>query len=221
MRSSSTSLAALAAGLWLTCAACGSSSNPPGDGATDSASSADSAAASDSATAMDSASEDSSTAPDASAATDSAAVPDGASADSGDAARADSAAADAASGADASDASSCNYNPVNEVLVDCSGSYRFTSYFVADPESAACPPFWQVGTAAPAMSYEQAAMNGGCSTACVWRFAMSVSRLRCGVRTGYETLTGTPESCPTLYRFSEGFFTSVEAHDAMYPCSGG
>lgn len=218
MRSSSTSLAALAAGLWLACAACGPSTNIPTDGATGD-SSADSASAAD-------ASLDSTSAADGSAASDSSVVTDSASADASssadssaaDAASADSSASDASSAADAADASGCNYTAVDEVLVDCSGTYRFTSYFIADPASASCPPYWQVGSAAPASTYQQAAMNGGCTTTCTWRFATSVSRLYCGVRSGYESLTGTPESCPTLYRFSEGFFTSVEAHDEMFPC---
>lgn len=165
-------------------------------------SSVDDAAAQDSATSTPDSAPDASATPDADASTDASAV-------------------DARSDASA-DAfvppPGCMYTNVNDVVVECSGSYRFVSEFNVVPASRECPPYWQVGTSAPAATMEAAAANARCSTACVWNFSMSVSRIYCGVRSGYEVLSGTPNRCGQLYRFSEGYFASVAAHDAMFPC---
>ncbi len=113
---------------------------------------------------------------------------------------------------------SCMYTNVNDLAVDCGGTIRLVNYFDVVPASSMCPGYWQLGSAAPAFTAEQAAVNGGCSTACIWRFSMSVTRLYCGVRSGYEVLEGTPNRCGQRFRFSEGYFNSVAEHDAMYPC---
>jgi hypothetical protein len=213
--------------------ACGAPVQP--DASTDARS--DSAAiddvAQDSAALIDAQSTDSSAGDDASAndsATLDTGVPSDANSDA-DAARDASAitdsARDASATADAArDASadafvpppSCSYSNVDDVVVDCSGTYRMVSQFNVVPPSSMCPAYWQVGMSAPAFTPEQAATNAGCSTACIWRFSMSVTRLYCNHRSGYEVLSGTPDRCGQLFRFAEGYFTSVEAHDAMYPC---
>jgi len=55
------------------------------------------------------------------------------------------------------------------------------------------------------------------SSACVYDFTTSVSRVHCDRRAGYETLTAT--DCATLFRFPDGYYTSVEAYDASHPCT--
>jgi hypothetical protein len=112
----------------------------------------------------------------------------------------------------------CMYVNVDDRVVECGGRYRFNRRFDTVPASAACPPYWRVGDSAPASTAEQAATNAGCSTACEFRFMTSVSRLYCGRRSGYDILVGTPARCGTIYSFPEGFFSSVDEHDRMFPC---
>lgn len=113
---------------------------------------------------------------------------------------------------------SCAYVNVNDLVVQCSGRPRLVNNFNVVPPDPMCPAYWQVGSSPPATTVEQAALNAGCTTACVWRFATSVTRIYCGVRSGYDILEGTPPTCPRLYNFPEGYFASVEEHDAMFPC---
>ncbi|MFO0563971.1 MAG: hypothetical protein U0269_38455 [Polyangiales bacterium] len=182
--------------------------------------SANDGAASDAASIPDAASDASA---NSDSARDASSIPDAARDASAitDAARDASAITDAARDASADvfvPPPSCSYANVNDVVVDCAGTYRMVSQFNVVPPSSMCPPYWQVGMSAPAFTPEQAATNAGCSTACIWNFSMSVSRIYCGVRSGYEVLSGTPNRCGQLYRFAEGYFPSVAAHDAMYPC---
>ncbi len=113
---------------------------------------------------------------------------------------------------------SCMYVNVNDLVVQCSGRPRLVNNFNVVPPDPMCPAYWQVGSSPPATTAQQAALNAGCTTACVWRFSMSVTRIYCGVRSGYDVLEGTPATCPRLYNFPEGYFASVEEHDAMFPC---
>jgi hypothetical protein len=112
----------------------------------------------------------------------------------------------------------CMYVNVDDRVVQCAGRYRFNRRFDTVPASAACPPYWRVGDSPPASTAEQAAMNAGCSTECEFRFMTSVSRLYCGRRSGFDILVGTPARCGTIYSFPEGFFSSVDEHDMMFPC---
>jgi hypothetical protein len=159
-----------------------------------------------------------------SAAIDATSIPDASASDasaSTDSSRDASALTDAARDASADvfvPPPSCSYANGDDVVVDCGGTYRMVSQFNVVPPSLTCPAYWQVGMSAPAFTPEQAATNAGCSTACIWRFSISVSRIYCGARSGYEVLNGTSNRCGQLYRFAEGYFPSVAAHDAMYPC---
>jgi hypothetical protein len=112
----------------------------------------------------------------------------------------------------------CAYENVDDLVVECMGRYRMVQRFDVAPPSAMCPPYWQVGSSPPAATAEQAALNAGCSTACVWRFSLAVSRLYCGHRSGYEVLAESSDRCGELFRFPEGYFASVEEHDRMFPC---
>lgn len=111
----------------------------------------------------------------------------------------------------------CMYVPIDEVVVKCDGRYRFVNHFQSD-RGAACPPFYGFTLEGPhyATSEEAIASDATCETRCIYTFAMSVSRIYCGHRSGYETLTAP--GCAEIFRFSEGYFDSVESHDAMHPC---
>lgn len=119
--------------------------------------------------------------------------------------------------ADASETTSCDYVDLDDVLVKCSGKYALLGYFDVDPASASCPPFWGFGGKTPHYATKDAAIAGqGCDATCVWTFATAVTRLYCGHKDGYETLKAS--GCPDVYRFAEGYYESVEAHDAAHPC---
>jgi len=116
------------------------------------------------------------------------------------------------------DAGACNHVAVDDVVVSCGGAYRFVSRFVSDVGGAACPPFYGFSPDGPRFDDVASAIasDATCDASCQYRFAMSVTRLYCGRRTGYEVLTAT--GCPDLVRFAEGYYPSVEAHDAARPC---
>lgn len=111
----------------------------------------------------------------------------------------------------------CNYTAIDEVVVKCGDRYRFVNHFQSDPPDA-CPGFYGFTTTGEqyATPQEVIASDPTCSASCVYRFHMSVTRLWCGHRSGYESLRA--EGCSDIYRFPEGYYDSVEAHDAMVPC---
>ena len=113
-------------------------------------------------------------------------------------------------------AAGCTYDGIDEVVVKCGGAYRFATLF--RERGMACPDFYSFTPEGPRFaSYaEVIASDATCDARCIYDFAISVSRVYCGRRTGYERLTAT--GCADIYRFSEGTFDSVESHDAMYPC---
>jgi hypothetical protein len=128
---------------------------------------------------------------------------------------------DAATDTDAStprDAGACDYVAVDEVVVLCSTDYAFVSRFVS--EVSGCAPFHGFTPSGPRFADTASAIasDASCDPTCQWRFATSVSRIYCGRRSGYETLTAPDPTCADLYRFAEGYFASVEEHDAAYPC---
>jgi hypothetical protein len=119
--------------------------------------------------------------------------------------------------ADASETTSCDYVDLDDVLVKCGGKYALLGYFDVDPAAASCPPYWGFGGKTPHYATKDAAIAGqGCDATCVWTFATAVTRLYCGHKDGYETLKAS--GCPDVYRFAEGYYESVEAHDAANPC---
>jgi len=139
---------------------------------------------------------------------------------SSDAGASDAGVADASSG-DAATADAgvdCAYVAVDEVVVSCGGDYTFVNQFVSGV-GAACPAFYAFDVDGPRFDGFAAtiASDPTCSSACVYEFATSVTRLYCGRRTGYETLTAI--GCATLFRFPDGYYTSVEAYDASHPCT--
>ncbi len=111
----------------------------------------------------------------------------------------------------------CGYSAIDEVVVKCGDRYRFVSFFQSDPEGA-CPSFHGFTATGPQYGTPEDAIasDATCDASCVYRFHMSVTRLWCGNRSGYESLRA--EGCPDIYRFPAGYFDSVEAHDAMVPC---
>lgn len=115
------------------------------------------------------------------------------------------------------DGGACEYTGLDEVIVLCRDAYTFVSRIGVFPASAECPEFYVVGTDTDRYASTAEAIAGeSCDPTCQWRFSMSVSRVYCGVRSGYESLRA--EGCPDVYRFSEGYYPSVEAHDAAHPC---
>ena len=110
----------------------------------------------------------------------------------------------------------CMYVPVDEVVVKCGTAYRFVNQFQSERRD--CPTFHGFTLEGPryATAAEAIASDASCDASCIYDFAMSVSRVYCGRRTGYETLTAV--GCADLYRFTEGYYDSVESHDAMHPC---
>jgi len=129
---------------------------------------------------------------------------------------------DAATDTDAStsplDAGACDYVAVDEVVVRCDMRYVFVSRFQSDVPG--CAPFYGFDPGGPRFADTASAIasDASCDPTCQWRFATSVSRIYCGRRSGYETLTAPDPACADLYRFAEGYFASVEEHDAAYPC---
>jgi hypothetical protein len=155
---------------------------------------------------------------DLDAGVDAALVEDGGHADVGvrlDAGTDAAAPVDAAPGVDA-DVARCDYVGVDEVIVQCDGLYTFVSHFTS--EVAGCPEFYGfTPDGVHADSFDEAiASDATCNPDCQWRFRTAVDRLYCGHRTGYEVLEA--DGCDDVYRFPEGYYPSVEAHDAMNPC---
>lgn len=192
----------------LSIAACSASTNEPdASNASDASTTSDASATSDAAT-------DASSADDASL--DASAGDDAGSVDAGS--------ADAGSAGDAGstgtpDAGGCDYVPVDEVVVRCMGAYSFVNHYANTFPSASCPAFYGVGGDDTRYPASMAAIVGeGCDPNCQWHFSTSVSRIYCGHRDGYETLVAETGSCGTLYRFSDGYYPSVEAHDSEHPC---
>jgi hypothetical protein len=129
---------------------------------------------------------------------------------------------DAATDTDAStptlDAGACDYVAVDEVVVRCDMRYVFVSRFQS--EAPGCAPFHGFDPGGPRFADAASAIASDptCEPMCQWRFATSVSRIYCGRRSGYETLSAPDPACADLYRFAEGYYPSVEAHDAANPC---
>lgn len=112
----------------------------------------------------------------------------------------------------------CDYVGVDEVIVRCAGEYTFVSQFLSTVGPPACPTFFGFDLdGARFESFEAAvASDPACDATCQYHFALSVSRIHCGHRDGYEVLRAT--DCPDVYRFAEGYYASVEEHDAAHPC---
>jgi hypothetical protein len=161
---------------------------------------------------------------------DAASTPDAGAGDAGlDAASADGGSLDASTAdalnlhdaaAPTTDAgvAACGYVAVDEVVVRCGTDIVFVSHFTSDV--AGCAPFYAFDPAGAhfADTASAIASDATCDATCEWHFATSVSRIYCGHRDGYEVLSATGAGCADLYRFAEGYFPSVEAHDAAYPC---
>ena len=113
----------------------------------------------------------------------------------------------------------CEYVAVDEVIVRCDGDFTFVSHFTSTV--AGCDPsFYGFDPRDThfASSAEAIASDPNCDAGCEWHFATSVSRIYCGHRDGYEVLRADGDGCPDVYRFAEGWYESVEAHDAAHPC---
>lgn len=157
---------------------------------------------------------------------DAASTPDAGADDAGpDAASADAGTMDDAfnphdAAAPTTDAgvAACGYVAVDEVVVRCGTDIVFVSHFTSD--MAGCAPFYAFDPAGAhfADTASAIASDATCDATCEWHFATSVSRIYCGHRDGYEVLSATGAGCADLYRFAEGYFLSVEAHDTAYPC---
>lgn len=117
------------------------------------------------------------------------------------------------------DAGGCDYTALDEVIVECEGAPTFVSRIGVFPTSDACPEFWVVsGRPTHYDSAADAIAGEACDAGCQWHFAMSVTRLYCGRRTGYEVLRADGDGCEDLYRFDDGYYPSVEAYDETHPC---
>ena len=116
------------------------------------------------------------------------------------------------------DAGACDYVAVDEVVVRCDMRYVFVSRFQSDVPG--CAPFHGFDPSGPRFADAASAIasDARCDATCQWRFATAVSRIYCGRRSGFETLTAPDPACAELYRFAEGYFASVEEHAAAYPC---
>ena len=117
------------------------------------------------------------------------------------------------------DAGGCDYTALDEVIVECEGTPTFVSRIGVFPASDECPEFWVVGSRPT--HYESAAeaiAAEACDAGCEWHFAISVTRLYCDRRTGYEVLRADGKGCEDLYRFDDGYYPSVEAYDETHPC---
>ncbi len=117
-------------------------------------------------------------------------------------------------------ASMCEYYPLDDVLVRCGDRYALVSRIGVVPASDACPDYYGVEGDADQYETADAAIAGeSCDGACRWRAGTSVTRLYCGVRSGFIRFTTDTAGCTTdLYQFPEGYYESVEAHDAAHPC---
>lgn len=119
---------------------------------------------------------------------------------------------------DAAPDASCAYSEIDTRIASCGDGYVYLGLFRDIGETGGdCPDYWQARTddgqhATP----EAAASAAACDATCVWQAAMSVSWLRCGVRSGYIRFDSA--TCDSLYEMPEGLFTSLEAHDQAHPC---
>lgn len=116
------------------------------------------------------------------------------------------------------DVARCNYNGVDEIIVLCTGEYTFLNHLTSDQPN--CPEIYAFDPSiAQYASFEEAlAATPSCDGSCQWHFSGEVTRLHCGHRDGYEILRATEPGCADVYRFAEGYYASVEEHDAMVPC---
>lgn len=115
------------------------------------------------------------------------------------------------------DVARCNYVGVDEVIVLCAGDYTFLSHFTSDQ---GCPDIYAFDPelAQYATPEEALAATPSCDATCQWHFSLAVDRMWCGHRSGYEILRSDAAGCADIYRFPEGYYASVEEHDAMVPC---
>ncbi|MEZ4249280.1 MAG: hypothetical protein R3B99_13715 [Polyangiales bacterium] len=149
---------------------------------------------------------------DAGSAEDAGSTDDAGLADAGE----DATSQDAGSDADVDAGDGCDYVAVDEVVVRCDGTFTFVNHFTSTVDG--CDDFYAFTPDGP--RYEDyasvIASNPACDAGCQYRFSTSVSRIYCERRTGYEILRA--EGCDDAYRFPEGYYASVEEHDAAHPC---
>ncbi|MCB9598844.1 MAG: hypothetical protein H6721_07730 [Sandaracinus sp.] len=139
-----------------------------------------------------------------------------------DAGLADAGLADAGEDASVQDAGSdadvdgCGYVAEDEVVVRCDGTFTFVNYFTSAVDG--CAPFYAFTPDGPRFDdYASViASTPACDAGCVYDFAVSVMRVYCGRRGGYEVLRA--DGCEDVYRFDDGWYESVEAYDASHPC---
>jgi hypothetical protein len=121
---------------------------------------------------------------------------------------------------DAAPRPDCDYISVDERVARCAGAYRWFSYFTSSSSGGpACASFYGLDPSGTRYaSFEKAVAGQGCDTTCLWHASTAVDGLRCGHRWGYETLKAENQSCPTLFRMPEGYYTSLAEYEAAHPC---
>lgn len=115
----------------------------------------------------------------------------------------------------------CGYLDLGVFIADCDGRFRYVRQW--GPTGGAtvemCPEYWTIdGIRAQFRTAEAALDAGTCTPDCLRGAAMSVSLIRCGVRSGYIVYRDRGEDCGELIETPDGIFTSVEAWDEAAPC---
>ena len=115
----------------------------------------------------------------------------------------------------------CGYLDLGVFIADCDGRFRYVRQW--GPTGGAtvemCPEYWTIdGIRAQFTAAEDALNAATCTPDCLRGAAMSVTLLRCGVRSGYIVYRDRGEDCGEVIETPDGIFSSVEAWDEAAPC---
>ncbi|MCA9604545.1 MAG: hypothetical protein KC619_03050, partial [Myxococcales bacterium] len=114
------------------------------------------------------------------------------------------------------DAGACAYLDLDLWISDCGSGHAYVRRWT-DTGSAGCPDYYTVGSARYATLADALSMNG-CDPDCLRAAAMSVTLLRCGVRTGYITYRDPEMDCDELLETPDGLYGSVAEWNTAHPC---
>jgi hypothetical protein len=114
----------------------------------------------------------------------------------------------------------CDYLDLQQYLVHCPEEGWSTLREWVDPHRSVCPRYHTLH-AQRCGPREETIQWAGCETDCVRQAFQNISFIHCGQRNDFTTwahVDGDEERCPTLLRFHEGFWNSLEEWQDAHPC---
>ncbi len=115
------------------------------------------------------------------------------------------------------DAGGCDYLDFDIWITDCGSAHPYVRRWTDIGGASGCPDYFTIGGTRYA-TLADALASMSCDSDCLRRAAMSVTLLRCGVRTGYITFEDPEMDCDDLLETPDGLFRSREEWDAAHPC---